>query len=172
MTKTDIDVDTTNLLLFISRVKKNAADFRPVFRWATRQLQQAHSRNFQTHGAPVGGWKPLEANTFYDKRHSGYGNRGILVRTGELEDSLNGSRSSIGAFKSIDDISFHYMRFGTRVPYAKFHQTGTVRMHERQIVFVPKTFARETANKAADHCIMGGNPLSKSVAHSRNLFVQ
>lgn len=171
MTKTDIDVDTTELRKFITKVKLRERSFKPVFRWALRQLQQAHSRNFQTHGAPVGGWKPLEANTFYDKRHSGYGNRGILVRTGVLEDSLNGSKTSIGAFKAIDEIDDHYMRFGTKVPYAKFHQTGTTNMHERQIVFVPRTFARETGNKAAEYLVVGSG-FSKVNSLARNIFVQ
>lgn len=149
-----IEVDTTALQAYRRGVAQRASDFKPVFRALQDELIDAHSRLFQTEGMAVGGWKPLDRDTFYEKRHKGYGANGILIRTGDLERSL----TSRGQFPpmGIRDMSEKSMEYGTRVPYAPFHQMGTRNMHERQIVYVPRTFAAHAANKAAHHVAVGG----------------
>ena len=146
-----ITVDTRELQKLIGQVNIRKRNFRPVWASAMKDLEQAHQRLFQTAGAPVGGWQPLEANSFYSKRSRGYGNEGILIRTGTLEDSLSSARHSEG----VRDMGPTSMEFGTKVEYAKFHQTGTRYMHEREVVYVPRTFASDTGNKAASWLIAG-----------------
>ena len=155
-----ITVDTRELLKLIADVKRrDAQGFRPVWDIVEKDLEKAHERLFQTEGAPVGGWQPLEANSFYSKRSRGYGNRGILIRTGDLENSLTGFGNNKDGIR---DKGRHTMEFGTRVQYAKFHQMGTRYMHERQVVYVPLTFAEETGNKAASFLLAGRMGLAKA----------
>ena len=150
------EVDTSELDRWIAGALKRSRDVRPPLRHMQRELVKAHDRLFQTDGAPVGGWAPLKSSTFAEKLSQGYSG-GTLVRTGDLENSLTQLTNPMG----IRDLGPKSMGFGTRVQYAQFHQTGTRNMHERQVVYVPRTFARETGGRVAKHIVEGTVPTTK-----------
>jgi phage gpG-like protein len=51
----------------------------------------------------------------------------------------------------VNRISRHSARFGTGIPYAKFHQEGTSRMPKRQLVFIPEKFEHDISDKISDY---------------------
>jgi phage gpG-like protein len=76
-----------------------------------------------------GGWAPLKPKTVASKAARGLDPR-ILRATERLRKSLTNRTSADAAFEYDSDSMF----FGTRVPYASFHQTGTRRMPVRKPV--------------------------------------
>lgn len=78
--------------------------------------------NFKTEGGWVGGWKPLSpAYAAWKVRH--YGQKPILQRTGTLVRSLTWQNGAVGP-GGIAEMSETRAAFGTRVPYAIYHQLG------------------------------------------------
>ena len=163
-TRRTIKVDTRELKKYARRVAKRERNFRPVWGRVFDELAEAHTRNFQTGGAAVGGWAPLTSRYFNEKFAQGYG-RSTLVREGTLQDALSrfrgkGSQTAQGltnAFWGIDTSP------DSPISYASFHQMGTRKMHERQVVFVPKTFAENVGDMAAEHIIEDRRPRRGSV---------
>jgi phage gpG-like protein len=76
-----------------------------------------------------GGWAPLKPRTVASKAARGLDPR-ILRATERLRKSLTNKTSSDQQFEYDSDS----MSFGTRVPYARYHQTGTRRMPARKPV--------------------------------------
>src|SRR5438309_2149439 len=83
----------------------------------------------------VGSWEQLSPATI--ARKSGYSYR-ILVDEGTLEESLVDPSSAWGYARQVDDTS---LAVGTNVPYAEFHQFGTINMPARRIM--PDTWPEE-----------------------------
>lgn len=133
----EIDVDDAGAMAYLTRMEQRADNFRPVFRWAKRELRKANAENFTSGGLPVGGWVPRTREYAWP----------IMRKSGKLFNSLanlNGPSNQIHS---------HYANFGTKIEYAKFHQYGTSRMPKRQIIFVPTLFAKELGSKAAKHIV-------------------
>lgn len=146
-----VNVDTSRVRRRFAAMARRSDDFKPVFRWMFQQLQQAHMRNFQTQGAESGSpWKPLDPQ-YASWKTENYGAKGILVRTGDLQNSLtmNSSRGSVR------DMGRRTAYFGTHIPYAKFHQAGTTNMAQRQPLFLPKLMAHDTARAVGEHIVYG-----------------
>jgi phage gpG-like protein len=104
--------------------KRRAHDLRPVYeRWLPTWLEQ-NRRVFAAEGLP-GPWAPLSPAyaAWKAKRYPG---KSILRRTDRLYESLT-QRSP----DTVWEITPRTIRFGTRVPYWKYHQTGTRRMPAR-----------------------------------------
>ncbi len=168
--KKTIKVDTKELKSYARRVARREANLRPVWGKIFDELADAHTRNFQTGGSAVGGWAPLTPRYFNEKFAQGYG-RSKMVRTGTLQEALSGFRGRgsetaqkpKSAFWGIDTSP------DSPISYASFHQMGTRKMHERQIVFVPKTFARNAGDMIAEHIIMDTGPRG-SRSRLRGLF--
>lgn len=145
------DVNTINLKRKFAAMSRRSRDFSPVFRWAMQELQKAHQDNFNTNGGASGSpWKPLDPQ-YSSWKISNYGSKGVLVRTGALENSLT-MNSGRGAVRDIGRTS---AEFGTSLPYAKFHQVGTTTMAQRKVVFLPVTMAQRTANVVAEYIVHG-----------------
>lgn len=146
-----VDVDTSAVVKRFTAMARRALNFRPVFRWAFQELQKAHLENFKTQGSTSGfPWKPLEPQYAAWKLEN-YGAHGILVREGTLEGSLT-MNSSRGAVR---DIGLTAAEFGTRVPYARFHHTGTRNMAKRDPIFVPRLMAERTGQAALEYVVHG-----------------
>lgn len=89
-------------------------DWAPAFRvMAEEVLQPSVMRQFDSEGH--GTWAQLAPSTIARKGHSI-----ILFETGELKGSFR--RGGTG---HVEDIDRQSMRWGTRIPHALFHQTGT-----------------------------------------------
>jgi len=158
-TKRTIKVDTSELRSYVRRVAKRERNFRPVWGEMFNQLAEAHTRNFQTGGASVGGWAPLTPRYFNEKFAQGYG-RSTLVREGTLQDALSRFRGR--GSETAQNLTSSFWGIDTSpdspISYASFHQMGTRNMHERQVVFVPKNFARNVGDLAAEHIIEDTGP--------------
>lgn len=126
-----------------------AEDFRPVFRWARQELEEANRANFVSQGSKSGKpWLPLD-NEYGRWKLANHGPLPILVLTGKMKDSLTNLRGRP------NEIDRKRAVFGTKIPYAKFHQYGTSKMPKRKIVFVPPLFAQGLARQAANHIVHG-----------------
>lgn len=149
MARVKIDVDSRAARLNMRTMGKRAEDFKPVFRWAQRELERAWAANFASRGTTSGEpWMPLD-NEYARWKLANYGSLPMLVIRGTLRDSLTRLR---GAPNEIDKMA---AVFGTNVPYSDYHQWGTYKMPSRKIVFVPPLFAVALAERTAKHVVHG-----------------
>jgi phage gpG-like protein len=129
-------------------MERRSKDFRPVLRWAKREIEKANARNFAASGLPVGGWAPLDAR-YAAWKATNFPGRPIMEVNGRLADSLTRLDGPV------NKIRLKSAEFGTDVEYAKFHQYGTSRMPKRQIVYEPKGFARTLAEHTGEYVVYG-----------------
>lgn len=110
------------------RFAENVDDARPAFLNIASLLSDETERRFRSEGVVGGGgrWAPLMPATIRDRIRQGYDTGPILNRSGRLFFSLVG----FGA-EHIEEIGRDEMRWGSRVPYGKFHQHGTRHMVAR-----------------------------------------
>lgn len=103
-----------------------AQDLRPVFEvmhdaWVTEEIEQ-----FTTEGGYFGEpWAPLNP-AYAERKRKQYGALPILIRTGRLLKSFIGEGG-----EHIKRITADEAEFGSAVPYAQYHQTGTDTMPQR-----------------------------------------
>lgn len=82
-------------------------------------LREMIAEQFSTAGRAGGTpWAPLAPSTLQRSRRP---RSGILVSTGALLGSLR----DLGAPGHVEELGIQTLLFGTRLPYAVFHQTGT-----------------------------------------------
>ncbi len=94
------------------------------------------------HGPNGAAWAPLSPVTIARKEHSA-----ILVDTGRMFESLttpNGTEDTVWITGPT------WLTFGTEVPYAHFHQTGTKRMPARPHVGVNEATVTLIGQRLAD----------------------
>ena len=145
-------VDTSALRRRFMAMSRRAQNFTPVFRWMMQELQKAHRDNFRTEGTTSGfPWQPLDPQ-YASWKLANYGANGILVRSGDLRNSLTSMNSNRGAVR---DIGLRTAYFGTTIGYAKFHQSGTSNMAQRKPLFVPKMMAHDVARATGEHIVYG-----------------
>jgi phage gpG-like protein len=102
-------------------------------------LIREEQQQFATEGRHAsGGWKPLKPATLASKRRRGL-RMEILQATGDLMSSL----TDRGDKNMIFDAKPTELVFGTSVPYAIFHQTGTRRMSRRRPIELTEQTRRE-----------------------------
>ena len=143
-----IEVDVKEAKKTIEELSDNSKDFRPVWRYAKRELEIAFSENFLSGGNLVpGGWAPLDASYAAWKSTHFPGAKKMFI-DGSLFKSVADLSSS-----SVNRITPLSAEFGTDVEYAKFHQYGTTKMPARKIIFEPKGFAKDLAKKAKQHVL-------------------
>jgi len=122
--------------------RRGSSFVRGISSLVVADLQNTIRQYFRRQGGPYGSWQPLAASTVARKGHST-----ILWETGRLMRSLWGVTPD-----SIRDESALRLRFGTRVPYAKFHETGTQHMPARNFM-VQGQDARKAADFAARRAV-------------------
>lgn len=143
-----IHVNASRAIIKLEQMAERAKDFRPVFRWAKRELGLMNGANFAQGGLPVGGWSPLNPQ-YAEWKSRNYPGRPDMVVSKKLFNSLrnlNGPANRIGLTTA---------EFGTDVEYAKFHQYGTNKMPKRQIVYEPAGFANMLAMLSARYVVEG-----------------
>lgn len=142
--------DNRRGVLRMDKMLEAASDFRPVFRWAQRELGKMNRDNYTASGLPVGGWSPLKpAYSAWKARN--FPGAPIMVQTGRLfraVGQMNGAGTKIGRNRA---------EFNVGVDYASFHQYGTTRMEKRRVVLDTPLFAREVAREAKDHITDAAN---------------
>lgn len=138
-------------------------DFRPVLGGAILiTLREMERKQFATEGAAFGKvWPPLALRTLQDRMRKGFGAGPILVRTHRLEKSLAGHKSSADSVVKIQRFG---MVFGTKVPWAVFHQQpegpGKGIIPERKPIpdhggVLPKVVLAEIRENTRDYLIEG-----------------
>ena len=109
----------------LSRFGENITDLRPFWTEIFDDLNKLTGQQFKGEGSRSRGWAPL--SLAYSAWKATHGGGRILELTGRLRASLAEQTAD-----SIRESRAMEMRFGTRVPYAGFHQTGTRRMPRRR----------------------------------------
>lgn len=126
-----LDLDTFGETQFsreLLRVGDNAKDMTPAFDAIHELLLETETKQFSTQGSAFsGGWKPLAPSTSWAKIKAGLDLR-ILHATLRLRDSLTQPNHPDHVYTASGDEMF----VGSKVPYGKFHQTGTERMPRRR----------------------------------------
>lgn len=86
-------------------------------------------RNFQAQGRPQ--WKKLTKKTIYNRLMEGYPPVPILQKVGRLKN--NATQKQIWEIKN-DMLRLRTVYFDQKVPYAHFHQIGTIYMPARPFI--------------------------------------
>jgi len=133
-----IHVNASLAIIKMEQMIERSRDFKPVFRWAKRELGLMNGANFAQGGLPVGGWAPLDPQ-YAEWKSRNFPGRPDMVLSKKLFNSL---RNLNGPANRINDTT---AEFGTHVEYAKFHQYGTNKMPKRQLVYEPAGFASQLA---------------------------
>lgn len=131
----------------LARFSDRAQDATPAWDRMADSFEQLNRRQFQASGrAASGGWAPLSpAYAAWKSRH--YPGRPILVRTGELRESL--TRRPFG----VEVIRPGSMEIGTAVPYARFHQQGGPGLPRRRPVELTERARREWVKILQHHLV-------------------
>ena len=146
-----IEIDEQNAEKMLERIVKRSKDMRPVWRYAKRKLESSFSQNFLSGGALVpGGWAPLDGSYSAWKAVHFPGAKKMFL-TGKLFRSVSELSDT-----SVNKINRLSAEFGTNVEYAKFHQYGTSKMPARKIIFEPRGFTRDIAEKVKEHVVKEG----------------
>lgn len=132
-----VRIDYGDTLRELDAMALRSLSFRPVFEWARKELGRQNARNFSTGGLPVGGWDPVDPPDEWD----------LMRDTGALFNSLT---TLTGPPNDIRDRS---ATFGTNIDYAPYHQAGTRDMPQREIIFEPRGFAGNLADKIGDYIL-------------------
>lgn len=113
----------------LSRVTEKINDLRPFLDSAAGFLVATMGDQFSGEGSRTGGWAPLSPRYAADKARR-WGSKPILEASGAMKASLTGT----GGRNISRQIGGDTLEFGTSVPYARYHQTGTSRMPQRRIL--------------------------------------
>lgn len=110
-------------------------DARPAFEKMLPYLNRGEAEVFDSSGAAIGHRWPAAAQPERktDPR--------MLVATGQLSRSLEAQTG-----ESVRTTTATELRFGTRVPYGRFHETGTSRMPARPFMQMPDAINRDLVN--------------------------
>lgn len=113
-----------------NRVGEHIKDLRPVWPAVERKFYQIESEQFKSEGAKgrSGKWAPLERK-YAKQKAQRHGVQPILRATGRLEQSLTGNTSDSILIKENQEFGI-----GTNLFYADYHQTGTSKMPQREVI--------------------------------------
>ena len=106
-------------------IEVGATDLRPALKDVAESLIKNEQRRFRTQGG--GDWAPLAPATRKSKAARGEDPR-ILHATGRLAKSLTRKHDPWMQL----DVGPNFLVYGSHVPYAGFHQTGTRHMPPRK----------------------------------------
>ncbi len=104
----------------MSRLAENVKDLREPFKEVVRLFWQSTEEQIDSAGGRGGSsWEALAPSTLERKRRGGFPDT-IMVRTGNLRDSL----SSMGNSSTVEEIGKLSLRLGTDLPYAIYQHQG------------------------------------------------
>lgn len=114
----DMDLDgITASTAMLREIAERGVDMRPALKNVREVLKEGNQRQFSSHGSYLDEpWPPLSPET---ERSKGLGSiMDTLVRSGDLQASLEGGRDNIGR------VTRSSVRVGTKLFYARFAQSG------------------------------------------------
>jgi phage gpG-like protein len=121
-------MNSEDVLRNLSNFQDSLADNSDALAAVADDLRQMIAEQFATEGAAGGTpWAPLATSTLRKSRRA---RSGILNLTG----ALLGSLTDPGAPGHVEQTDSGQLLFGSTLPYAGFHQTGTRRMPARPII--------------------------------------
>lgn len=137
-----------------------AIDLRPAFDAIADDFAQREKVLFNRGGSVSGfrKWAPLSKAYRERKVAAGYP-ADTLVRTGALRASLSVRSHPYFVYRATRS----WMKIGTSVPYASYHQTGTRRMPAREPIRITDT-QRKTWAKIIERHIFGRTSKDPSVS--------
>jgi phage gpG-like protein len=108
-------------------VGQTISDLRPVWEYAERAFYAIEREQFASQGGAgrSGKWKELSA-AYAKAKAKAYPGMPILQRTGRLMRSLTGNTGDSVLEKREQEFSI-----GSKVPYGRYHQSGTSKMPQR-----------------------------------------
>ena len=114
-----------------SALDESVRDFRELWPELHMYFLRATSEQFESIGVRGGQrWQPL-SERYAKWKQKKFPGKPILVRTERLKRSLSLGGSAPDQVAEFQPL---YAVFGTSVPYAQYHQRGTSRMAQRQIL--------------------------------------
>lgn len=125
---------TGEQLLFALRAGRFSDYSVPLGGAILRLMRRVAKENFDTEGGHArGGWPPLAPSTLAERARLGYGNLPMMQRTRRLYKSLAGGRSTADSIVEVTPTS---LTWGTRTPYAIYHQSDAprTRLPLRQVI--------------------------------------
>lgn len=134
----------------ILRVSGRAQNMAPAFARVLELWRHETAAQFESEGDHAsGGWQPLAVATVESKQRQGLRPE-ILRATDALLRSL-----TTGDENAIVRITPSELDYGTRLPYGRFHQRGTVRMSQRRPVAFTEGARRATIKILQRYLITG-----------------
>jgi len=138
------DINSDQVDKALANFQAALADQRPALQAIADDFRALLARQFATEGRAEGtpwpprlsahrrgtGVSPLSTRQMRVPRIGGEGASLLLVRTGALRDSL----IEADAPDHVEEFDATSLTFGTRVPYALFHQFGTRRLPARPLI--------------------------------------
>ena len=116
--------DASDAVRKLTKLRGALVDFRKPFKDIKSVQLREVQRVFDTEGAATGKkWQSLKQKTIAQRIASGYGAGPILNRSGTLKKS----------FKQ-KSVSRNKLEIGSDVKYFQFHQTGTKKTPQRQVL--------------------------------------
>lgn len=113
---------------------------RPAFERIAKQLVRTFSGDvFDTEGAAVGEhWQPLSKYTLRSKEAAGYGDKGILERTGKMRNAF---RSQVAPdYAMIWNTAQYFKYHQSNKPRSKLPRRVMVKLGEQQRELIVKEF--------------------------------
>jgi phage gpG-like protein len=138
----------------LTELAKRGDDPRPAFREIVEDVRSAEADWFASEGR--GSWPPLAARTLAAKARAGHAG-GALVATGALRRSLTVKRGA-GAVRSATK---RQMKFGTKVHYARFHDTGEGAPKRRVMIPLDARARREMVKDVRDYMMGRTTPFGR-----------
>jgi phage gpG-like protein len=111
----------------LAELGERGSDIRRVSEKVRSIYRKSNERRFASNG--LGSWPGLAASTVERKSRGGYDAR-PMRRSGALERSLTAPRAA----DQVDRRDKTEFRFGTTLPYAAYHDTGTGGEKKRELV--------------------------------------
>jgi len=105
--------------------QQRVANMQPALNQVADDMMWVIGVNFSSQGRRGGGsWKHLDPHTVAQKAREGTLQRGILVASGALHDSL----TQRGDKDQELEVTPYMIRLGSALPYAAVHQTGNEKL--------------------------------------------
>lgn len=145
-----------------NRVKEHLEDLRPVWNEVERAFYKIENEQFASEGAKGRGgkWRPL-SRPYAKQKARKWGVQPILRASGRLAKSLTGNTSDSVLVQTKQEFAI-----GTKLFYATFHQQGTSRMPQREVIAfsdAQRTDIQKAMQKGLLRIIRGDAVISRSL---------
>lgn len=129
-------LDTRAAQKIMNSLERGLNDFKPVLKQASQYQLGKVEQQFGSEGETITGkWKELQQKTIKQRIAAGYGPGPILTASGKLRKSVKQEK-----------LTPTELRIGSKNAYFKYHQLGTSKMPQRQIL----GHSREMTDKVVD----------------------